>query len=77
MTPRYAVVGNPVGHSLSPRIHRMFSEQTGRALEYEAMLAPLDGFVSTSESILRWWRKWSERNLPVQRGRVRLGDELR
>jgi len=45
MTRRYAVVGNPVGHSLSPAIHRMFSQQTGIELEYEALLAPLDGFV--------------------------------
>src|SRR4051812_30483206 len=45
MTRRYAVVGNPVGHSLSPRIHKLFAEQVGIELEYEAMLAPLDGFV--------------------------------
>jgi shikimate dehydrogenase len=47
MTRRYAVIGNPVGHSLSPRIHRMFAEQIGRVLEYDALLAPLDGFVRT------------------------------
>jgi len=47
MTRRCAVIGNPVGHSLSPRIHRMFGEQTGRTVEYEAILAPLDGFVRT------------------------------
>ena len=45
MTRRFAVVGNPVSHSLSPRIHRLFAEQTGSDLEYEALLAPLDGFV--------------------------------
>jgi shikimate dehydrogenase len=47
---RFAVIGNPVGHSLSPRIHRMFADQTGRALEYDAILAPLDGFVRTLQS---------------------------
>ena len=41
---RYAVVGNPVGHSLSPRIHTSFAEQTGEALSYSAIELPLDGF---------------------------------
>ena len=50
MTRRFAVVGNPVDHSLSPRIHHMFADQTGRDLEYDALLAPLDGFVRTLQS---------------------------
>ncbi len=45
MTERYVVIGNPVGHSLSPLIHRLFADQMNRTLEYEALLAPLDGFV--------------------------------
>jgi shikimate dehydrogenase len=45
VTRRYVVVGNPVGHSLSPRIHELFGEQTGIDLVYEPVLAPLDGFV--------------------------------
>ncbi len=41
---RYAVIGNPVAHSKSPRIHGLFAEQTGEQISYEALLAPVDGF---------------------------------
>ena len=41
---RYAVVGNPIGHSLSPAIHTRFAEQTGEPVHYERIEAPLEGF---------------------------------
>jgi shikimate dehydrogenase len=44
---RYAVVGHPVEHSRSPRIHQLFAEQTGQSLSYTRLLAPLDGFTAT------------------------------
>lgn len=46
-TDRYAVVGNPVEHSLSPRIHTEFARQTGQSLSYSTLLAPLDSFAAT------------------------------
>lgn len=44
MTDRYAVIGNPVEHSLSPAIHAEFARVTGQQLAYRRILAPLDGF---------------------------------
>ena len=44
---RYAVVGQPVAHSLSPQIHAAFAAALGIELSYEAIEAPLDGFAAT------------------------------
>ena len=51
MTPanqvdRYAVVGNPVAHSLSPRIHASFAAQTVQEISYAAIELPLDAFAT-------------------------------
>ncbi|HEY0666060.1 MAG TPA: shikimate dehydrogenase [Gallionella sp.] len=51
MTDRYAVIGNPIAHSKSPQIHRMFAEQTRQDICYEAVLAPLDGFAATVDRL--------------------------
>lgn len=41
---RYAVFGNPIAHSKSPHIHRLFAAQTGQDMVYDALLVPLDSF---------------------------------
>ncbi len=47
MTDHYAVIGNPVAHSLSPHIHVEFARQTGQDMDYVRLLAPLDAFRAT------------------------------
>jgi shikimate dehydrogenase len=50
---RYAVVGNPVSHSLSPRIHTRFAEQTGEAIAYEAIEIATGAFESGIRDLQR------------------------
>jgi shikimate dehydrogenase len=42
MTPRAGVIGWPVGHSLSPRIHRYWLAELGVQARYEAVVVPPD-----------------------------------
>lgn len=45
LTPaRHAVFGQPVAHSLSPRIHVAFGRQAGIAIEYAAIESDAEGF---------------------------------
>src|SRR5690242_686597 len=49
---RYAVFGHPIGHSLSPAIHRMFGEQCGIALDYVAIDATPAAFADAVRHFL-------------------------
>ena len=48
MTDRYAVIGNPVAHSLSPRIHAAFAEASGEDIRYGKLEAPVAGFAAAA-----------------------------
>ena len=40
----YAVMGNPIAHSKSPQIHRLFAGQTNQKLGYDALFIDKDEF---------------------------------
>ncbi|MFT6916027.1 MAG: shikimate dehydrogenase [Motiliproteus sp.] len=54
MTDCYAVVGNPIQHSKSPEIHRLFARQCGQDLSYDSLEAPLEDF---SQTVLTFFAK--------------------
>ena len=72
---RYGVFGNPIGHSKSPQIHRLFAEQTGQTLSYEPLLAPLDDFPGFARS---FFESGSGANVtvPFKEQAFRLADQL-
>jgi shikimate dehydrogenase len=51
VTDRYYVLGHPVAHSKSPRIHALFAAQTGQDLAYDRLEVPLDGFAATVQRL--------------------------
>ena len=72
---RYAVIGNPVAHSLSPAIHARFAAQFGERIEYVALLAPLDGFRATVEGFFRRGGRGANVTLPFKSQAFELADE--
>lgn len=44
MSNQYAVIGNPIAHSLSPEIHNLFARQTNQDMYYTRLLATPQNF---------------------------------
>jgi shikimate dehydrogenase len=76
MSDRYAVFGNPIAHSKSPRIHAAFAAQTGQHLSYEALLAPLDGFAEAVAAFRREGGRGANVTVPFKEQAHALADSL-
>lgn len=73
---KYAVFGHPIAHSKSPIIHQMFAEQTGIALEYERILAPLDGFEQSLSAFFAQGGMGANVTLPFKENAYQMVSEL-
>jgi len=76
MTDRYAVIGNPVGHSKSPWIHAEFARATRQDMEYVRIEAPLDGFERTVEDFRNAGGRGANVTLPFKEAACRHSTEL-
>lgn len=63
---RYVVIGNPVAHSLSPRIHALFASQLGESLEYSTLDAPREDFASTARAFFDGGGRGANVTLPFK-----------
>ena len=63
---RYAVLGNPVSHSLSPAIHARFGELTGDRIDYRALEAPVGGFALFAEAFFDSGARGANVTLPFK-----------
>jgi len=63
---RYAVIGNPIAHSLSPAIHARFAAQSGERIEYAALLAPIGGFGAAARAFFEGGGRGANVTLPFK-----------
>jgi shikimate dehydrogenase len=73
---RYAVFGNPVAHSKSPRIHALFAAQTGQDMSYDALLAPIDGFAKAVVAFIAAGGRGANITVPFKEDAFQLATEL-
>ncbi len=75
VTDRYAVIGNPIGHSKSPLIHRAFAEQTAQDLEYTRLLGDPEGFEGEVQRFFREGGKGLNVTVPFKERACALADK--
>lgn len=73
---RYVVIGNPVAHSKSPYIHAAFAAQTAQPLEYQRLLAPLDGFATSVQTFRQQGGRGANVTVPFKLEACALASEL-
>ncbi|WP_175719531.1 shikimate dehydrogenase [Burkholderia anthina] len=78
MSDRYAVIGNPIGHTKSPLIHGLFAQETGQDITYAAIegpLAPASAFGDTVRAFIAAGGKGMNITAPFKLQAFAMADE--
>ncbi|NRO97314.1 shikimate dehydrogenase [Paraburkholderia sp. NMBU_R16] len=78
MSDRYAVIGNPIGHTKSPLIHGFFARETGQQMTYVAIegpLEPADAFACTVRNFIAAGGKGMNITAPFKLEAFAIADE--
>ncbi len=73
---RYAVMGNPIAHSLSPIIHKAFADETNQLMDYSAMLVGEGEFLLEVSRFFNEGGKGLNVTVPFKQEAWALSDEL-
>jgi len=73
---RYAVIGHPVQHSLSPFIHGRFAAQCGQSLSYTLIDAGPESFESVARAFFADGGRGLNVTIPHKEAAARLADRL-
>jgi len=71
----YAVFGNPIKHSKSPQIHKLFAEQTKQSLLYTAELAEIGQFDQAVKEFIKHNGKGLNVTVPFKEDAWKLADQ--
>lgn len=63
---QYAVFGDPISHSKSPKIHQLFAEQTQQLLQYTAQLVPAEQFTNATDTFFAQGGKGLNCTIPLK-----------
>lgn len=72
----FALIGNPIAHSKSPKVHQMFAKQFGLIISYEKILAPVDAFAKTVNNFFTKGGDGCNITLPFKNEAYKLCDGL-
>ncbi len=70
----YGLIGSPVKHSISPKVHNYFAEQTQQAIRYELVESSPDDFAGTLQSFIKRGAKGANITLPFKQQACRIAE---